>query len=194
MSAQVFSLRILPAIFLLAILFSFTGEKKRKPENKTLILLRHAKSNRSDTTLKDFDRPLDSTGYPEAEQMGEMLRREFETVDLIVASPARRTRQTADVICRYLNYKPENIRWDSTIYLCTKEALISSIRKTDEKIKTVLFIGHNPATTETANTLQKKEHIDEVKTCGAVAIRFSSMKWQEIGEGKGELIFYRKPK
>lgn len=172
---------------------AYSQKKRIDGKSKTLILFRHAKSSHENTSIPDFDRPLDTSGLREASEMGEFLRHQTETVDLIVASPAKRTHQTADIICRYLNYRPENIRWDSTLYLCTKETLIASIRKTDAKIRTVVFIGHNPSMTSTANALQPDTTIAEVKTAGIVAIDYEQVKWSEVGKTKGKLIFYKKP-
>ena len=40
---------------------------------KTLMLMRHAKSSHDDSSLTDFDRPLNERGKADAEEMGKRL-------------------------------------------------------------------------------------------------------------------------
>lgn len=167
---------------------------KKEEKTKTLILLRHAKSSNNVTSVPDFSRPLDSSGISEANEMGSVLKKKIKSVDLIVASPSKRTQQTAEIICSYLNYPKEKIQWDSLLYRSSTGVLLEQIRNTDDKFRTVIFIGHNPSITQTANDLQDDLKIDEVKTCGVVAIDYQQLHWQDAGKTKGKLIFYEKPK
>ena len=64
----------------------------------TLTLLRHAKSSWADTTLKDFDRPLNGRGRDAAPLMGALMRREGLRPDHILCSPAVRARQTLELV------------------------------------------------------------------------------------------------
>ncbi len=62
---------------------------------KTVLLLRHAKSDWGNPGLADFDRPLAKRGLKDAPRMGHVLT-DFNVVpDKILASPARRAKQTA---------------------------------------------------------------------------------------------------
>ncbi|HEY6130386.1 MAG TPA: histidine phosphatase family protein, partial [Halioglobus sp.] len=62
--------------------------------DRTLILLRHAKSAWKDTTLKDIERPLKKRGRRDAADMAPRLREYGATYTTIFASPARRSRET----------------------------------------------------------------------------------------------------
>lgn len=183
---------------LCSVLFFFQKNAFASPAKeqkaKTLILLRHAKSSNNITSVPDFSRPLDSSGITEANEMGILLKKKIKAVDLIVASPSTRTRATAEIICSYLNYPKEKIVWDSLLYRSSTGEMLEQIRNTDEKFRTVIFVGHNPSTTQTANLLQDDLVIDEVKTCGAVAIDYKNLQWKDVGAAKGKLIFYEKPK
>ncbi|MEO0763161.1 MAG: histidine phosphatase family protein, partial [Pseudomonadota bacterium] len=61
---------------------------------KTVILLRHAKSSWSDPELEDHERPLNKRGKAAAPLMGDWLERSGYRPDLVLCSPAKRTRQT----------------------------------------------------------------------------------------------------
>jgi phosphohistidine phosphatase len=175
----------------------FMGFNEAEPvkleENpRILYLLRHAKSNHDNPSLADFDRPLDSSGISEAETIGKFMKEKAIYPDLIICSPALRTKQTCEIICTQAGYSIDMVVWDSTLYACNAEQFITSIKQAQNADFKVLIIGHNNAITEVANKLQSNIKIDEVKTCGLVAITFNEIhSWQEIGKGK--LLFYRKP-
>ncbi|HYG52506.1 MAG TPA: hypothetical protein VD905_16455, partial [Flavobacteriales bacterium] len=97
-------------------------------------------------------------------------------------------------ICKEMNYDMASIVYDSTIYRCPSDNILAAIHKIDESVKTVLVVGHNPATTDVANMLQQGEQWTEVPTCGVVAIAFEGVSWNEIGEKrKGKLLFFSDP-
>ncbi|MBI3135294.1 MAG: histidine phosphatase family protein [Bacteroidetes bacterium] len=165
-----------------------------KSATKTLYLVRHAKSSDSDPSLQDFDRPLSDRGFGDAPAMGKRLKKLNVTVDVIVASPSKRTTQTIELICREIDYNFDKIQWDSTIYRCTAETLLRAINNLDNTISSAMFVGHNPAITQTANFLQQDTTFEEVPTCGVVAIRFETADWKTIGSKNATLIFFERPK
>ena len=65
---------------------------------KKLYIIRHAKSDWSDDTLKDFDRPLNKRGLKNAPFMGSLLKNKNINPDLILSSPALRAITTAEII------------------------------------------------------------------------------------------------
>ncbi len=62
---------------------------------KKLYLIRHAKSDWSNPSLDDFDRPLNKRGKKNAPFMGKILHKKGIYPDLIISSPAYRARTTA---------------------------------------------------------------------------------------------------
>ena len=68
---------------------------------RTLILLRHAKSDWSGEE-PDIDRPLAKRGRRQAPDTGRWLARSIHGIDLAVVSPAVRTRKTWDLVCKEL--------------------------------------------------------------------------------------------
>ena len=78
---------------------------------KTVLILRHAKSDWGDPGKADFDRPLAKRGLEDAPRMGEVLAR-FECVpDRILASPAQRAKQTAELVAKACGYQ-KSIQWE----------------------------------------------------------------------------------
>ena len=70
-----------------------TGQRPR-----ILHLLRHAKSSRDDPELADRDRPLAPRGVRNAAVLAERLSRAGFAPDLVLCSPALRTRETLAAI------------------------------------------------------------------------------------------------
>ena len=65
---------------------------------RRLILLRHAKSSWDYADLADVDRPLSERGRTAARAMGSYLRAHPIRPDLVLCSPAARTRETLALV------------------------------------------------------------------------------------------------
>lgn len=102
---------------------------------KRLLILRHAKSDWG-TGGRDFDRPLNARGQAAATAMGVVVR--DHAPDLVLCSPARRTRETLErleLTCP--------VRFDPRIYDASVEGLLEVVGEVGDE-ETVLLIGHMP--------------------------------------------------
>jgi len=160
---------------------------------KTLYLIRHAKSDWSDETLSDYDRPLNHRGMKDAPLMGSYLADKGIRPDLIVSSPALRAKTTATAIAKALSYPLESIRYESDLYACDVETILSVIRDVSDDIDTLFVFGHNPEFTECANFITGGD-IDNIPTCGVVEMRLLKEDWKSIGENSAELRRFDFPK
>ncbi len=163
------------------------------PSTHTLYLFRHAKSAHDDPKLPDFDRPLAGKGRKEAKEMGNYFREKNIRPDLVIASPSKRTRETWAIVCSITGYDTATVRWDSTLYRCSFEAVLDAIKSVPGERQSVLVLGHNPSITTVSNLLQPEKEFAEVLTCGLVAIDFSINSWSEISNKKGKLAFHKFP-
>ena len=110
---------------------------------KTLYLIRHAKSSWKDITLDDFDRPLNQRGKKNAPFMGKLLKQREVKPDLIISSPAKRAKCTANIIAREIGYT-KDIVFEPKIYESNLVSLKNVIYSIDDKYNTVFLFGHNP--------------------------------------------------
>src|SRR5258705_13969781 len=110
---------------------------------KTLFILRHAKSSWKDKDQRDFDRPLNERGKKAAETIGRYIRKEGISPELILSSTAVRARQTTDIVVRTTKLQSE-LRYDERIYEASPSRLVEVISQIDEKLNSVLIVGHNP--------------------------------------------------
>ena len=109
---------------------------------RQIILLRHAHAEPPAREQSDEARPLTDGGEREAASAAAWLRERGAKPDLVLCSPAVRTRDTAAaVIAAFGN--SDALRIDARIYEATPAALIQLL---DEHANAdcVLLIGHNP--------------------------------------------------
>ncbi|MDQ3773928.1 MAG: histidine phosphatase family protein [Pseudomonadota bacterium] len=117
-------------------------------KGRRLLIMRHAKSDRGTPGEPDFDRPLAKRGQRDALRMGEWLRAQGLVQDLVLASPARRARETASKVCKVLDIEKQAIQWEPRIYDATRADLIEVLADCPADRRLVLLVGHNPGLEE----------------------------------------------
>lgn len=160
---------------------------------KKLLLCRHAKSSWKDITLEDIDRPLNKRGRKDAPEMGKRLASLSVKPDMIITSPARRARKTARQLAKALGFKKKNVIILDKVYAASESELLQIIQDFDNSAGLVMMVGHNPEMTGLANILGDLD-IDNVPTCGIVALEFAVDSWQEVGKVRGSLAFFDYPR
>jgi phosphohistidine phosphatase len=106
-----------------------------------LYLLRHAKSSWDDPALSDHDRPLAPRGRKAAKRMGDHLRERRIEPDLVLSSPARRTRETVE----RLRLPPRvPVQYEESLYAAGAEVLLARVRALGDDVSAVLLVAHNP--------------------------------------------------
>jgi phosphohistidine phosphatase len=118
---------------------------------RTLILLRHAKSDWSGDEA-DSARPLAKRGRRQASEAGRWLTTNVDSVDLAVVSPATRARSTWDLVAAELDVPPQT-RIDDRVYAASDEALLTVVRELPDDSETVVLVGHNPGIEDLASLL-----------------------------------------
>ena len=159
---------------------------------KTLYLARHAKSSWKNPELSDADRPLNKRGKRDAPLMGETLNEKGVKLDLMVTSPAKRARLTAESIAKEIGYKKKDIVVDEDLYEFSTSGLLDVIQGFNNEYNSVMIFGHNPAFTTLNNNLTD-QYIDNIPTCGIVCIQFG-LQWKEIESNSGKTQFFIYPK
>jgi len=159
---------------------------------KTLYLVRHAKSYWGDQSLKDFDRPLNKRGQRDAPFIGNMLKEKKLEAELVISSPAKRAKKTAQEIAEKLGYPEKRILFNEELYEASLNDILELIKNIDEKYSVVMIFGHNPGLTLLNNNISNL-YIDNIPTCGVVALSTDS-KWSDLKENSCEHMFFEFPK
>ncbi len=119
---------------------------------RTLVIMRHAKSDWGDASLADRDRPLTARGKADAVAMGQELARRGIAPELILCSPAKRARST---LKRVLHNQAEGIPALilPELYGASAGECLRLLFGHGHAAQTVLLVGHNPGLEELASQL-----------------------------------------
>lgn len=102
-----------------------------------LILWRHAEALEMRELKDDLDRALTGKGERQAHRMAQWLNRQLPDSTRVLASPARRTQQTAAALDRKFKTLPA-LAPDGTV-----DSLLHAVRWPDSR-EPVLVVGHQP--------------------------------------------------
>lgn len=160
---------------------------------KRLALIRHAKSDWSDMSLTDFDRPLNKRGTRDAPRMGKLLRQQGIRPDLIISSDAMRAKITAELIARELDYPLADIRLSHALYLAAPATLLAALADVDASLKCVALVAHNPGMTDLANQLSEAR-IDNLPTSGIFMTELDDGAWSDFGRKQARFAGFLSPK
>ncbi len=143
---------------------------------RELILIRHTKSGWGDLSLPDFERTLKKDRIDDAKNMAKKLHTLSVTPDLILCSPAKRTKQTAEYFCEALNYPFANIQFEQRLYETSAADYLEVVQETPLEVATLVLVGHNPSITDFANMFTHPR-IEELPTTGVIWLEFDSADW-----------------
>ncbi|QOY51714.1 SixA phosphatase family protein [Candidatus Sulfurimonas baltica] len=158
---------------------------------KKLYIIRHAKSSWKNSSLSDFDRPLNKRGITDAPLMGKVLKGKKVSPDAIISSPALRAKTTAQIISKKLNFN-KHIIYDENIYEANVDTLMNVVKRANKEDSIVFIFGHNPGLNMLAESLVGLH--ENIPTCGVVELEFACKKWSEISPENAKLISFDYPK
>jgi phosphohistidine phosphatase len=173
------------------------------PENhvKTILLLRHAKSDWATPDLDDHDRPLNRRGERAAEAMADHIAQHCPRPDLILCSTAIRTRQTLAPLVRRLASPAPPLALEKGLYLASEDALLDRLQVVPDTAGTVLLIGHNDGIWQLAEALagdgpsELLGALREKYPTGTLAIlRTPARHWRDLAAGTAQLKAFVRPR
>jgi phosphohistidine phosphatase len=167
-----------------------------------LIVLRHAKAAWPD--VEDRQRPLAERGRRDAPAAGRWLREALHrikglNVDRVVCSPARRTRETWDLVAAELDDVPEAV-FDARVYEATTAALLTVIRETPADVNGLILVGHNPGMQQLTLALAHESSGDpltrarEKYPTSGIALFEVEVEWSALLPGRAHLAEFAIPR
>lgn len=157
---------------------------------KTLYVLRHAKSDWNDASLTDFERPLNERGIHAAQKMGAFMQQRGIVPDLIISSPARRARETAQIVKDAAGIAAE-IHFEPRIYEASVGDLMEIVSQAENDCEKLLIVGHNPGFEQLVEILSGE--LQPMPTAALAEIELPIENWSETMRG-GKLKNLFKPK
>jgi len=166
---------------------------------RRLMLLRHAKTERSHPGELDRDRKLTKRGRADASAIGAYLAHHGLVPDLALVSPARRAEETWTLLAAAFGKEPRAAK-DDRIYNATAEKLVAVIGDV-RKAHLLLMVGHNPGMQDLARQLiasgdvEARERVSEkLPTSGLVVIDFAFDDWSLLHPQAGRLERFVTPR
>ena len=168
-------------------------------ESRWLLMMRHAKSAWP-PGVPDYDRPLAERGIRDAPVAARRVLDLIGPPDLVLVSPARRTRDTYELVSAAWNaagVSSVEHRLEPLIYEATRAVLQEVVAELPEAAHRVILIGHNPGLQEfaltwplTAETQAHSHLAEKFPTCG-LALTSVRGSW---AQGRGRLESVQVPR
>lgn len=159
---------------------------------KTLLILRHAKSDWGNSQLSDHDRPLSDRGKYDAPRMGAWLEQQEMVPELIISSTAERALTTAEMVAQACDFAGE-LRPTRDFYLAGPPEYVEVLNELPDSYERVMVVGHNPGMEELVALLTDQER--PFTTANVAVIELPIASWRELSIfTEGRLKHHWRPK
>ena len=140
----------------------------------TLVLVRHAKSDWSDSSLADHDRPLNGRGERNAPLMARRIAAMGVRVDRLISSTAVRARTTAAAFSDTLSVP---LDLDVELYGASSSTLID--KAAGSGVNSVMLVAHDPGMSYLAEHLSNGA-ITHMPTSAVARFTWDAEHWHEV--------------
>lgn len=164
---------------------------------KVLGLLRHAKSDWDDLTLRDFDRGLNDRGRAGAAVMGAHIRQQGIGWDRVLASPAARVKRTLEASGLDLP-----VIYADDAYMGDAATLIDLIQRHGGEGPSLLLAAHNPGLQELVLQLVPPDAendlfgqvLEKYPTAAFAVLELAIDRWEDCAPGCGRVTHFARPR
>jgi phosphohistidine phosphatase len=160
---------------------------------KQLVIVRHAKSSWENFSVPDFERPLNDRGKTDAPMMAQRLSARSVKPDVLLTSPAKRARKTAELFAKTFELSDEQIIEVPQLYEAGPEAFFNAVVNAPVSAGTVILFSHNPGITTFVNMLTEVR-IDDMPTCAVFAVGCDINGWSGFRTATKQFLFFDYPK
>lgn len=150
---------------------------------KTLLLMRHAKSDWDADYGSDHDRPLNERGMRNARSMGHVLSEHGLEPQVVISSTALRAKTTAQLAIEEGRWEAE-LRLDPTLYESGPEDVLG-VGASAPEVSRLMMVGHQPTWSMLVADLTGERV--EMKTATVAVIELEMESWAGLRLGKGAL-------
>jgi phosphohistidine phosphatase len=160
-------------------------------QQRTLLLMRHAKASPTISGVSDFERPLLAEGRNAAALVGSFIKREQLAIDYALSSPAVRARETIESVLEAAELSL-NVNTDQRLYEGGPQHLAEALAEVDSDLSVVLLVGHNPVLEDLVQLLTgERVHLSP----GTLTqVEVVATGWSEIGSVENKLRRVVRPK
>ncbi len=158
---------------------------------KTILILRHGKSDWATDVSGDHGRPLAARGQKGARKVGRFLTTARVVPDRAITSSATRARETLATAAEAGGWTGP-ARVTDALYEATPEAVLREIQSEPDEADTVVVVGHEPTSSRLAAMLVGGGRI-EMTTAAVARIDVEVESWADVQPGRGSLAFLLPP-
>lgn len=159
---------------------------------KSLLVLRHGKSDWDADYDSDHDRPLAKRGVKSAKLVGRFLTRLEQVPDRVLTSSAARARDTVALAAQAGGWScPVDIVRD--FYGAGTDDVLACLHACADSDETLLVAGHEPTWSELVARLTGGCEV-EFPTAALARIDLPVHAWKDVGFGDGILVWFVPPR
>jgi phosphohistidine phosphatase len=126
--------------------------------------------------------------------MGRVLAKLGSVPDAIVASPAARAKETAEVAGRAMAFAG-TIRMERALYNAPGDIWLAALRALPAAAESALVVAHSPGIAQAAALLcGASPGAFDIPTGGVIAIDDGVLRWRDLDSGGGSLRWFLRPK
>ena len=159
---------------------------------KTIILLRHGKSDCSASYGSDHERPLAPRGEQAAQTIGRLLARVGQIPDRVLTSSAVRARETVELAVAAGDWNCP-VQIVPEFYGASPESVIERVRREDDGPSSLLIAGHQPTWSTLAGELMGGGML-RFPTAAMARIDLDIKSWSELDRDRGLLVWFLIPR
>ena len=157
---------------------------------KTLLVMRHAKSDWDAEYKSDHDRPLNDRGVRSARVIGRVLARDRAQPNLVITSSALRARSTAELAMEAGGWGA-GMQIEPDLYGGGPDTAIQVAAGAQDPPR-LMLVGHQPTWSMLVSMLT--DRIVEMKTATVAVIAFDIDSWSELPGVTGEIETVYQPR
>lgn len=159
---------------------------------KTLLVMRHAKSDWGAAFSRDHDRPLNSRGEMAARQMGRFLADTGSVPELVISSTAVRALTTVELASNAGDWGCPIIT-NGNLYAGDPERVLEVVAGVDPAVDCLLIAGHEPTWSGLVGRLMGGGRV-HMPTAAVARLDLPHGSWIDLSDGACELRWLVTPK
>ena len=159
---------------------------------KSLLIMRHAKSDYPRDIPDDFHRPLNGRGRKDVPRMARLLT-DYDAVPArILSSTALRARETTTIMGKLLGLSDDHTVFEDDLYLASADDLLSCVRRIEASVDSLMVIAHNPGLE--SFLLRLCGCALHLPTAAIAALSVDADSWTKTGENRAWMQWFVVPR
>ncbi len=159
---------------------------------KTLLLMRHAKSDWGAANTHDHERPINARGRRAASAMGRWLARIDQVPEAVITSTAVRARTTVETAAHARPWTCR-ITAERALYGADPRTVLEVVCGADESYERVMVAGHEPGMPLTLSCLLGDAPL-RFPTAAIARVDLLVDRWSDVRPGDGQLVWFLPPR